>query len=161
MKAIGMVRATRGAAAQEAIAAQHGSSVVRSGVLPFECDDDGAQPACSGEVAAALPWGAMHAAAVPTMMKCIIASSVSIPSERRMVMISKIAPIAAAGSRRLRRCGLVVRRCDLASRVGEGCAQGVAELLDGLATDIEQPAAGQVVELRAPQDDEIHRAFPW
>lgn len=52
---MGMVRATKGAAAQEAIAAQHGSSEVRSVGPPFECDDDGAQPACSGEAAAALP----------------------------------------------------------------------------------------------------------
>ena len=77
-----IVRAATGAAAHEASAAQHGASVPRSVESPFECDDDGAQSECAGVSARTLPCGVLHGAAVPTMMKCTIATSASIPSGR-------------------------------------------------------------------------------
>jgi hypothetical protein len=59
-----------------------------------ECDDPGAQLECADADACVLSRGAAHADAVPTMMKCIIASSVKRPIERRGVMRRKIAASA-------------------------------------------------------------------
>ena len=81
-----IVRAPTGAATHEASAAQQGVSVARSVESPLECCDDGAQLACAEVAVRASPRGVLHAAAVPTMMKCAIASRASIPSGRRRVM---------------------------------------------------------------------------
>jgi hypothetical protein len=48
----------------------------------LECGVDGAQSVC----AVAEECAVTHAAAVPAMMKCIMANSASTPNERRAVM---------------------------------------------------------------------------
>jgi hypothetical protein len=89
------VRSDNGAAAHDASAAQHGSSVARSALLPFEWDVPGAQSACAELAVRAPSEVAAHVNAVPTTTKCIMASNVNTPNVRRTVMPENITSCAA------------------------------------------------------------------
>jgi hypothetical protein len=62
------VRAASAAVAQDANAVQHGTSVAPLVLLPFECDDPGAQSVCFDVADAVPPPAATHADAVPATM---------------------------------------------------------------------------------------------
>lgn len=85
-------RDTSGVTTQDVTASQHGTICAASFEPWFPCDASVAHATCVIGTAAADDG---HAAALPTMMKCIIASRANAPSHRRDVMRSKIISRAA------------------------------------------------------------------
>lgn len=85
-------RDTRGVTTQDVTESQHGTICAASFEPWLPCSESGAHATC---VIGAAAGDDGHAATLPTMMKCIIASRANAPSHRRDVMSSKLISRAA------------------------------------------------------------------